>query len=426
MKVLVIGSGGREHALCKKLTQSLKVSKVWCAPGNGGISKTFDTVKLDIKDIDAIADFAQKAAFDLTVVGPEVPLAAGIVDEFQERGLKIFGPTKVAAEIESSKVFAKQLMGKYGIPTANFVVAENPEDAKQKSEEFLEKTGGVVVKADGLAAGKGVFVCKTKEEAHEAVENLLVKKVFGEAGNRIVIEEMLKGEEVSFMVFSDGKNALPMPAAQDHKRIFDNDNGPNTGGMGAYSPVPSFSAEMESKVMKEIILPTIGALEQEGRPYKGVLYAGLMLTESGPKVLEFNCRFGDPETQVVIPRLKSDLAETCLACINGTLDQLRLKWDTKSAVCVVLASAGYPGDYEKDIEIFGLEKLNAMDHIDVFHSGVYSKGGIYYTNGGRVLGITALGRDLKAAIARAYEAVKEINFKGMQHRTDIGKKGLLT
>lgn len=420
MKILVIGSGGREHALVWKLTQSPKADQIYCAPGNAGIAQLAQCVDINAEDITKLLSFAQQEAIDLTVVGPEVPLTLGIVDAFTEAGLKIFGPSKLAAEIEGSKAFSKDLMHKYHIPTAAYGVFTDSREAKS----FVAEIGlPCVVKADGLAAGKGVLICQSGEEANQAIEDILLDNKFGNAGNRCVIEKFLNGQEVSILAFTDGEHIVPMVSAQDHKRIFDNDLGPNTGGMGAYSPAPVYTDAIHKKVVKEILEATVAAMKAEGRPFKGVLYAGLMLCDDGPKVLEFNARFGDPETQVVLPRLSSDLVDIMLAVIDGNLTETLVKWHDEAAVCVVLASGGYPESAEKGKVINGLEKVN--DDILVFHAGTKAENGQIVTNGGRVLGVSALGSDIKNAIENAYKGCAAITFENMQYRTDIGRKALI-
>ena len=419
MKVLVVGSGGREHALVWKLAQSPLVEKVYCAPGNDGM-KEAQLVNIKADDLNALAEFAQKEAIDLTVVGPEVPLTMGIVDLFQEKGLKIFGPSKAAAEIEGSKAFAKDLMAKYDIPTAAYGVFTESDKAIQ----FAQKIGvPCVVTADGLAAGKGVLICEKMEDAENAIKDILVDNKFGSAGSRVVVEEFLEGQEVSVLAFADGEHIVPMVSAQDHKRIFDNDKGLNTGGMGAYSPAPIYTDDVRAVVEKEVLAKTLEAMKKEGRDFSGVLYAGLMLTKDGPKVLEFNARFGDPETQAVLPRLESDLAEIMLAVCDKRLDQMEIKWSDNPCVCVVLASGGYPETSEKGKVITGLEK--AADNALVFHAATKLVDSAYQTNGGRVLGISAQDETIVRAITKAYKAVSEISFENMQYRTDIGKKAIL-
>ncbi len=421
MKVLVIGNGGREHTLIWKLNQSPKVSKLFCAPGNGGTSGLAESVHIDVDDIQQIADFAQSAGIDLTVVGPEAPLVAGIVDEFNKRGMRIFGPTKAAARLEGSKVFAKELMAKYKIPTASFEVARSPQEAKSALQRFGLP---VVIKADGLAAGKGVIIAKTKQEAEGAIDLIMIEKEFGTAGDMILIEECLTGEEVSILAFTDGHTVIPMVSAQDHKRVFDGDQGPNTGGMGAYSPAPIYTESLSKQVEDQILLATIQALKNEGISYSGVLYAGLMLTESGPKVLEYNARFGDPETQVILPRLMTDLMDILLDATSGTLDRCHVTWNENPSVCVVMASGGYPGKYQIKKEIFGLENVPTMKQIMIFHAGTTAEDDRILTSGGRVLGVTAIGETLQAAIDRAYQTVRTIHFDGAHYRNDIGYKAL--
>jgi phosphoribosylamine--glycine ligase len=421
MKVLVIGSGGREHALVWKIIQSPKVSQVYCAPSNAGISKLAQCINIDADSIEKLVDFAQKEKIDLTVVGPELPLSKGIVNEFNKKGLRIFGPSKKATEIESSKVFSKYLMKKYNIPTANYEVFRNSEKA---FNYIKQQTFPLVIKADGLAAGKGVFIIKNLVQARDALDALMEEKKFGEAGRQVVIEEFLEGEEISILAFCDGKTVIPMVSSQDHKRIFDNDQGPNTGGMGAYSPVPFYPDELEKRVLEEILKPTIKGLQSEGREYKGVLYAGLILTEEGPKVLEFNARFGDPETQVVLPRLKTDLIDILNAVIEGSLHKINIEWKNNSAVCVVVASGGYPGKYQKGKIISGLERLGKMEDVIAFHAGTEFQDGKIVTSGGRVLGITAWDETISKAKEKAYEGVEEIYFEDMYYRKDIATKAI--
>ena len=425
MKVLVIGSGGREHALVWKIVQSRLVKKIYCAPGNGGISKLAECLSIKAEDIPGLLDFAKKERIDLTVVGPEAPLAFGIVDEFTRNGLKIFGPLKQAAQLEASKVFAKQLMAKYKVPTADFMIFDNAIEAKK----YIEKIGApCVIKADGLAQGKGVVVSKTVAEANQAISSIIEERIFGDAGNKVIIEDCLEGQEASILAFIDGKNVVPLASSQDHKRIFDNDTGPNTGGMGAYSPAPVVTDGLFKEIIQNVIEPTINGLAAEGIKYQGVLYSGIMITKQGPQVLEFNVRFGDPETQAILPRLNSDLVEVMLATIDGKLNKVRLDWKDDSCVCVVCASAGYPANFEKGKEIFGLEEVAKMKDIVVFHAGtkmhiVDGKSHIV-TNGGRVLGVTGLGKTIKEAIDKTYQAVEKISFDGMHYRKDIGQKAV--
>ncbi|MGA2774478.1 MAG: phosphoribosylamine--glycine ligase [Candidatus Omnitrophota bacterium] len=422
MRILVIGSGGREHALVWKIAQSKLVDKIFCAPGNGGISEIAECIDIKSEDIPKLLEFARKEKIDLTVVGPEVPLAAGIVDEFQNYKLKVFGPNKKAAQMEASKVFSKELMAKYKVPTADFKVFDNAEKAK----DYIAKHGApCVVKADGLAAGKGVVVAKTIEEANKAVDSMLKERIFGDAGNRIIIEDCLVGQEASILVITDSKEVIALASAQDHKRIFDNDEGPNTGGMGVYSPAPVVTKELFKEIMEKIVYRTIDGLVKEGIEYKGVLYAGVMITKEGPKTLEFNVRFGDPETQAILPRLKSDLVEVMLGVAEGKLSRLRnLEWDERACVTVVLASKGYPGDYEKGKEISGLNEVAKMKDIVVFHAGTKKQGDKIVTSGGRVLGVTGLGKNIKEAINNTYQAVAKISFEGIHYRKDIGRKAV--
>lgn len=421
MKVLVIGSGGREHALVWKISKSPMVSKIYCAPGNAGISRQAELVKLSSNDLDGILEFALREKIDLTVVGPEEPLTKGIVDLFESKGLTIFGPNKRAAEIEGSKVFAKEMMKKYHIPTASYEVFED----KDEAINYIRLKGvPIVVKAEGLAAGKGVIVCRKEEEAISAINHIMVDRVFGDAGNRIIIEECLYGEEASFLALTDGKSILPLASSQDHKPVFDDDKGPNTGGMGAYSPAPVITPEIHERVIEEILKPIIYGMSEEGRPYKGCLYAGLMIQDGRPKVLEFNARFGDPETQPILMRLKDDLVPLLFACIKGGISNYEIEWDERPSVCVVMASKGYPGQYEKGKVISGLDDVLSMKDIFVFHAGTAIKDDHIITNGGRVLGVTGLGKDIKDAIERTYEAVRRISWEGVHYRTDIGKKAI--
>ncbi|ADB47637.1 phosphoribosylamine--glycine ligase [Acidaminococcus fermentans DSM 20731] len=421
MQVLVIGGGGREHTLVWKLAQSKKVTKLYAAPGNPGMKDLAECVDLDIADLDGLADWAEKHAIDLTVVGPEAPLVAGIVDVFKARGLTIFGPSAKAAEIEGSKIFSKELMEKYGVPTAFFKVCDNLADARA----FVEEKGApIVIKADGLAAGKGVVVAMTRDEALAALDEMMGAHKFGSAGNRVVIEEFMEGEEASLLAFTDGKTIVPMLAAQDHKRVNDGDQGPNTGGMGAYCPAPVMTDALKEKTVKEVLRPIVDALAKEGRPYSGCLYAGLMIKGDSVKVVEFNARFGDPETQVVLPLLKSDLAEIMVACANGTLTPDLVEWSDKAAVCVVMASGGYPASYKKGIPITGLKAANAMDNVVVFHAGTREEDGKILTNGGRVLGVTAVADDIPSAQQKAYDAVDKIHFDGAHYRQDIAWRAL--
>jgi phosphoribosylamine--glycine ligase len=427
MKVLVVGSGGREHALIWKIAQSPRVKKIYAAPGNAGMAALAELVDISAEDIEGLKKFVTKNKIDLTVVGPEAPLSLGIVDEFEKAGLRIFGPSEKAAFLEGSKVFAKQLMMKYSIPTASARVFDDYNDAIEYLEEMEVKHGLIqklVVKADGLAAGKGVVVCENIDDAEEAVEQMLRQEIFGDAGSQVLIEECLEGEEASILAFVDGKTIVPMVSSQDHKRIFDGDKGPNTGGMGAYSAAPVVEEYGMEKIQKQILNPVLNALNKEGIKYKGVLYVGLMFTKEGPKVLEFNCRFGDPETQVVLPRLETDLIDIVEAVIDERLAHVKIEWKNKISVCVVLASEGYPGSYRKGFPIHGIALAEALDDVTVFHAGTKKVKEEIVTAGGRVLGVTALGDTINAAITKAYKAVKLISFDGMQYRSDIGQKAL--
>lgn len=419
MKVLVVGSGGREHALCWKIAQRPD-TEVYVAPGNIGMVDVATLVNIKVDDIAGLVDFAKAEGIDLTVVGPELPLTLGIVDAFQKAGLACFGPNKAAAKLEGSKAFSKELMKKYGIPTAAFDTFTDVDKAKA----FVDEIGvPCVVKADGLAAGKGVIICMTREEADKAIEDMLTDHAFGDASATIVIEEYMVGPEVSVLAFADGKTVLPMVSAQDHKRIFDGDKGPNTGGMGAYSPAPVYTEALSAEVNKTIIEPTIAAMAAEGTPFTGILYTGLMLTEKGPRVLEYNVRFGDPETQPIMVRMKSDIVALFQACVDGKLDEATLEWHDEAAVCVIMASGGYPASSEKGVPIYGLDDIAAEEAI-VFHSGTAEKDGEIVTNGGRVLGVTAKDATIKGAIDKAYAAVEKINFDHMQFRRDIGARAL--
>ena len=419
MRVLVIGGGGREHALVWKIKQSPKVQEIFCAPGNAGTSEMAENVSIAADDIDGLLKFAIEKDIGLTVVGPEQPLVKGIVDRFEEKGLRIFGPNARAAELEGSKSFSKDIMKKYGLPTAEYQTFTS---ARAAEKYIQDKNCPLVVKADGLAAGKGVLLCQTAEEALAAVDSIMQKKSFGEAGDQIVVEEFLQGQEISVLAFSDGQTVLLMDSAQDHKAAFDGDKGPNTGGMGAYSPAQVFTETMRQKVRDKIMLPMVRAMQQEGRPYRGILYAGLMLTSTGPQILEFNARFGDPETQPLLVRMDSDIIPLFEACIDGTLDECQLQWKNESSVCVVMAAKGYPDSYEKGKPISGLKEANALPGVVVFHAGTKEQNEEVLTNGGRVLGVTATGEDTKAAIARAYEAVDKIKWQGIHFRKDIGHR----
>jgi phosphoribosylamine---glycine ligase len=421
MKILVVGGGGREHSLVWKLHQSPRVQKIYCAPGNGGISELAECVPIDPEDIPELAAFAQSEEIDLTIVGPEGPLSMGIVDRFEEKGLRIFGASRQAAEIESSKSFAKSLMQKYGIPTAQGKTFTSYPEAEAYLKEI--KTP-VVVKADGLAAGKGVIVCRTEAEAENALHRIMVDREFGTAGDRVLIEDCLTGEEASFLAFTDGKTVLPLPSSQDHKPVFDDDQGPNTGGMGAYSPAPIIDRYLHKKIMKEIMIPTVQGMAAEGRPYKGVLYAGLMIERGRPRVLEFNGRFGDPEAQPLLMRLKSDLVPIIEAVIDEKLHTCRLEIDPRASVCVVMAAGGYPGSYEKGKPITGLDAVRDNKNVVVFHAGTQSSENRILTSGGRVLGVTAIDDTVEKAIDTAYQAVSRIDWPEVQYRKDIGRKAL--
>ena len=417
MKVLVIGSGGREHALAWKIAQSPLVKKVFCAPGNAGTANVAENIDIPSDNVDALLQFATVTGIGLTIVGPEQPLVKGLVDSFEESGLRVFGPSQRAAEIEGSKVFCKDLMKKYGIPTARYESFDSLDQVKL----FTKEDEPVVVKASGLAAGKGVILCSNAEEARSAVQSIMQEKAFGNAGDQVVVEEFLTGQEVSLLAFTDGKTVLPLDSAQDHKAAFDGDKGPNTGGMGAYSPALVFTEELKQQVIDEIMIPTVRAMAKEGRYYRGILYAGLMLTESGPKVLEFNARFGDPETQPIMMRIKNDIVPIFEACIDGTLAKQSLQWRQEPTICVVMAAKGYPSSYEKGKEISGLNS-DENRQVVVFHAGTKLENGKVLTNGGRVLGVTALGSDINQAIKNAYSAVDKIKWDGVHYRKDIGNK----
>ena len=419
MKVLVVGSGGREHAICWKLAQSPKVDKLYCAPGNAGIGEIAELVSIGAMELDKLVDFAKNNGIDLTVIGMDDPLVAGVVDKFEAAGLRVFGPRANAAIIEGSKAFSKELMKKYNIPTARY---ETFDDYDKALEYVKAGSFPVVLKADGLALGKGVLICNSLEEAVEGLNTLMVDKKFGASGSKVVIEEFLTGPEVSVLSFCDGNTVVPMVSAQDHKRAYDNDQGLNTGGMGTFSPSRIYTEDIAKECMETIFKPTVAALNAEGRQFKGIIYFGLMLTKDGPKVIEYNARFGDPETQVILPRLKSDLCEIFEACIDGTLDKLNVEWYDNAACCVVLASGGYPESYTKGYEITGLEDVKSRDDIVVFHAGTALKDGKYVTNGGRVLGITGIGKDLDDAIRIAYEGVNIVTFENVHYRKDIGIK----
>ena len=421
MKVLVIGSGGREHALVWKLRQSPRITQLYCAPGNGGISREAECVPVDQKSLESLVALANQLRPDLTVVGPELPLQIGIVDEFTRRGWPVFGPTKAAAQLETSKSFAKEFMQRHRIPTAHYAICNSMSEVKSALARF---GGSVVVKADGLAAGKGVVMCKNKDEAMTAAGEMLSGKMVGEAGARVVLEECLQGDELSFLVLSDGERVAPLVAAQDHKRVGDGDTGPNTGGMGAYSYAGLLDQQMTHWLLQHIAIPVVEGMKAEGMEYKGILYCGLMMTARGPQVLEFNCRFGDPETQPILMRLESDLLEAIEASVEGRVSDGAFRWSPEPAVCVVLASGGYPGTIEVGKEITGLEEADALTGVKVFHAGTSTRDGAYYTSGGRVLGVTARAADLKSAVGRAYEAVHKISFDGAHYRKDIAARAL--
>lgn len=422
MKILLIGSGGREHALAWKIAKSPKCEKLYCAPGSDGMSSVAEIVNIKADDIKGLLDFAKKRGVGLTVVGPEAPLVAGIVDLFQKDGLRIFGPTGELAKLEGSKVFAKEYMQRCGVPTAAFRIFESYDEAL---DYVVARKEPLVIKADGLAAGKGVAVCKTLEDQKAMLKTIMVDRAFGSSGDRVIIEECLSGEEASIIVISDGVNIVPLASSQDHKRVFDGDKGPNTGGMGAYSPAPVITDALYKTIIDTVINPVIRALAAEGKPYKGVLYAGIMVTKDGPKVLEFNARFGDPETQAIIPRLKSDLVEAIERAIDGRLGGYAMEWDPRPCVSVVLASGGYPGDYERGLEIKGLKEASQTGDVVIFHAGTKmgrraSDGqDLFITSGGRVLNVTALGADYRSAIAVCYNAARAVHFDRMHYRTDI-------
>ncbi|MGE4545222.1 MAG: phosphoribosylamine--glycine ligase [Pedobacter sp.] len=421
MKVLVIGSGGREHALVWKIAQSPLVREVFCAPGNAGIASLAKCVALKVDDVDGLLDFAQQQKIDLTVVGPELPLTLGLVDRFREAGLTVFGATRAAALIEGSKSFSKDLMAKYGVPTASYGTFTDRDEAVA----FIEQHGApIVVKADGLAAGKGVILAATVEEAVAAVGSILCDGAFGSAGARVVIEEFLEGEEASFLAFTDGERIVPLASSQDHKAAYDGDTGPNTGGMGAYSPAPVVTQAIHDKIIEQVLKPTIAGMAAEGRLYSSILYAGVMVKDGELKVLEFNARFGDPETQPLLARLKSDLVPVLLACARGDLSGIELEWHDKAAVCVVMAAGGYPGDYAKGQVIEGLDAAAGIEDVVVFHAGTTMQNDKIVTAGGRVLGVTGLGSTVAEAIDRAYQGVKAIHWQDVHYRSDIGRKAL--
>jgi phosphoribosylamine--glycine ligase len=422
LKVLVIGSGGREDALCHKISQSGLLEKLYCILGNPGTQRWAKNISIKISDFESIKNFCLEEKIDLVVVGPEAPLVDGIVDFLEESGIKVFGPAKFAAQIEGSKSFAKELMKRKNVPTASF--RKFTIDQKDEVLRYINHlVYPVVIKVDGLAAGKGVFVCQNYDEAVDALRIIMKEKVFGSAGDKVVIEECLKGQEVSYLVFTDGKSVVPMVTSKDHKRLLDNDEGPNTGGMGTFSPNPAVTPELEQEILETVIKPTIKGLKSEGIIYKGILYAGLMIVNGKPYVLEFNCRFGDPETQVILPRLETDIIDIFMAISEQRLSKVNVKWSDKASLCVILASEGYPGKYKKGLPITGLDIVKGLKDVIVFHGGTkFNEEGIIVTNGGRVLGVTALGNDLQEARQKAYSAAGLINFEGMQYRKDIGLK----
>jgi len=421
MKILVVGGGGREHTLVWKISQSPLVDKIYCAPGNPGIAQLAECVHIGADEITALCEFAQAENIDLTVVGPEVPLTLGIVDTFQAAGLDIFGPNKAAAQIEGSKGFSKDLMARYNIPTAAY---QKFTDHAQAVAYIRQQGAPIVVKADGLAAGKGVIVALTEEQAIAAVDDIMLDQVFGEAGASVVIEEFMDGEEASFFAFTDGKNILPLASSQDHKRVNDNDEGPNTGGMGAYSPAPVVTDELYQVIIETIVKPTVDGMAQDGCPYSGILYVGLMIKDGKPRVVEYNARFGDPEAQPLLMRMKSDIVPVLLACARGKLEQKNIEWHDKAAVCVVMASGGYPAAYEKGLPISGLDRAAKIDDLMVFHAGTALKDGEIVNQGGRVLGVTGLGDTVRDAIDKAYTGVKVIHWDGVHFRNDIGARAL--
>lgn len=420
MKVLVIGNGGREHALVWKLTESRHVDKIYCCQGNAGVSNIAECIDIDINDHAALVDFVKYEWIDMTIVGPEVPLSKGIVDAFEKEGRKIMGPSKAAARLEASKVFSKDFMRRYNIPTAGYRVF----NSYNQAENYIRMKGApIVIKADGLAAGKGVIVAENVDDAIAGVKLIMKEKAFGDAGNRIIVEDCLKGEEASYMVFTDGTSILPMVSSQDHKRIYDNDKGPNTGGMGAYSPAPVVTKELEKVIMDTIMRPVINGMKREGVRYKGILYAGLMIDNGKPQVLEFNCRFGDPETQPVLMRMNSDLMDVAFGITDEKLNEVNLKWKDGATVCVVVSSKGYPGQYENGKIISGLDQFKESRDVLIFHAGTTFNGSDIVTSGGRVLGVTAIGGDLKEAKRKSYDAISKIHFEGMHYRKDIADKG---
>jgi phosphoribosylamine---glycine ligase len=422
MKVLVIGSGGREHALVWKISQSPKVEKIFCAPGSAAIGELAECIAIGLEEIGTLADFAGKEKIALTVVGPELPLTLGITDLFESNGLRIFGPNKAAARLEGSKAFAKEILQQNKISTASFGTFTDAASARQY---LTQQKPPYVIKADGLAGGKGVLICVDINEAIAVSDGILIQKTLGEAGEKVVIEEFLEGEEASFMVLTDGDHILPLASSQDHKRVFDNDEGPNTGGMGAYSPAPVVTSAMHQRILDEVLKPLLAGLKSKGIRYRGVIYVGLMITKTGPKVLEFNARFGDPECQPIMMRLKSDLVPLLEATIDGKLNQVEAEWYEDPAVCVVLSARGYPGPYDKGCEIRGLDKLRHWEKGFVFHAGTTKENGRWLTSGGRVLGVTARGSDIGNAVTNAYAAVSQISWDGMHYRKDIARRAIL-
>lgn len=420
MKILVIGSGGREHALIWKMRQSARAEEIWCAPGNAGIARDASCVSIPAEDIPGLVGFAKEKDIDITVVGPEAPLVAGIVDAFKRENLKIFGPMKEAAVLEGSKAFMKEFCKRYDIPTS---ASKTFSDADSAKKYLKDSSLPVVIKADGLAAGKGVYICRAYEEASAAVDAIMVERRFGDAGRFIVVEEFLDGEEASFIAVCDGNHVLPLAGSQDHKTVFNGDAGPNTGGMGAISPAAILTPRLTELVMERVMIPACRGMVTEGMPFVGILYAGLMIKDGEPKVLEFNVRLGDPETQAQIVRLKSDLVDVFDAAISGTLNRIHLVWDPRPSVCVVMTSGGYPGEYEKGRVISGLDEAGELGDVHVFHAGTRREGGAVLTDGGRVLGVTALGSDMACAISKAYEAVDRIKWEGVHFRRDIGRRG---
>ncbi len=421
MKVLVIGSGGREHALVWKLRQSPRVTKLYCASGNGGIAAEAECLPVDLKNVDALVALGQRIQPDLAVIGPEVPLTLGVVDEFRRHGWPVFGPTQAAARLESSKSFAKEFMQRYQIPTAHYAICDSMDQVHRALTHFHMP---VVVKADGLAAGKGVVLCKTKDDAIGIASEMLSGRMVGEAGARVVLEECLQGEELSFLVVSDGERVVPLVAAQDHKRVGDDDTGPNTGGMGAYSTETLLDPQMQNWLLQHVARPVVDGMKAEGAEYKGILYCGLMMTARGPMVLEFNCRFGDPETQPILMRLESDLVDALQAAVEGRVSEGDFHWSPDASVCVVMASGGYPGTFEAGKKIAGIDAADSLEGVKVFHAGTTLRDGAYFTSGGRVLGVTARAPELKAAVDRAYEAVARISFEGAHYRKDIAVRAL--